>query len=79
MRSGRAYGRSTRKEAEEQQRRLWRQANGVAADGEGREVAGPRGPSGTEPACSRVRAEAFYRWPAQLVSRKILGFVEKSV
>jgi hypothetical protein len=27
-------------------------------------------PSGTEPACSRERAEVFHRWPGQLVSRK---------
>jgi hypothetical protein len=42
-------------------------------------VPGLGGPNGTEPARSRVRAEAFYRWPAQLVSSKILGFAEKSV
>jgi hypothetical protein len=34
----------------------------------GGEVTGPRGPSGIEPARSRVRAEVFYQWPARLVS-----------
>jgi hypothetical protein len=43
------------------------------------EVIEPGGPSEVEPACSRVRAEAFYRWPTELVSRKTLGFAEKSV
>jgi hypothetical protein len=43
------------------------------------EVTEPGGPSEVEPARSRVRAEAFYRWPTQLVSRKTLGFAEKSV
>jgi hypothetical protein len=42
------------------------------------EVTGPRDPSGTEPARSRVRAEAFYRWPAQLVNKKTLRFAEES-
>jgi hypothetical protein len=42
------------------------------------EVTGPRGPSGTEPVRSRVRAEAFYRWPAQLVSKETLRFAETS-
>jgi hypothetical protein len=32
------------------------------------EVTGPGGPSGIEPARSRVRAEVFYRWPARLDS-----------
>jgi hypothetical protein len=32
------------------------------------EVTGLGGPSGIEPACSRVQAEVFYRWPARLVS-----------
>jgi hypothetical protein len=27
-----------------------------------------KGPDGVELACSRVRAEVFYRWPARLVS-----------
>jgi hypothetical protein len=43
------------------------------------EVTEPGGPSEVEPARSRVRAEAFYRWPTQLMSRKTLGFAEKSV
>jgi hypothetical protein len=43
------------------------------------EVTEPEGPSEVEPARSRVRAEAFYRWPTQLMSRKTLGFAEKSV
>jgi hypothetical protein len=32
------------------------------------EVIGPGGPSGIEPARSRVRAKVFYRWPARLDS-----------
>jgi hypothetical protein len=43
------------------------------------EVTEPGGPGEVESARSRVRAEAFYWWPTQLVSRKTLGFAEKSV
>jgi hypothetical protein len=51
--------------------RLALMASQQVAGGKDNGVAEPRGPSGIEPACSRVRAEVFYRWPARLDSASV--------